>query len=132
MAETLQFDLVSPERNVASVAATSVQIPGTDGDLTAMPRHAPFLTTLRPGVVRVNAEGQTTEYVVTGGFAEVTPEATTILAERAVPRSEASNSMLAEALAEAERSRDAAPEDQRVAANQRVSDMRLLQTRLGG
>ena len=52
MADTLQFDLVSPERKLASVAATSVQIPGMGGDFTAMPNHAPFLTTLRPGVVR--------------------------------------------------------------------------------
>ena len=51
MADTLQFDLVSPERKLASVEATSVQIPGIGGDFTAMPNHAPFLTTLRPGVV---------------------------------------------------------------------------------
>jgi F-type H+-transporting ATPase subunit epsilon len=131
MADTLQFDLVSPERNVVSVAANSVQIPGMDGDLTATPRHAPFLTTLRPGVVRVMAGGQATEYVVTGGFAEVTPEATTILAEKAVPRAEANGAMLAEVLAEAERLRDEAPQERRMAAHQRVSDVRVLQSRLG-
>ena len=57
MADTLQFELVSPERKLASIAATSVQIPGIGGDFTAMPNHAPFLTTLRPGVVRVVAGG---------------------------------------------------------------------------
>ena len=55
MAGTLQFDLVSPERRLASVAASEVQIPGADGDLTAMEGHAPTITTLRPGVLRVIA-----------------------------------------------------------------------------
>ena len=49
MAETMQFDLVSPERQLASLAADAVGIPGAEGDLTAMADHAPFLTTLRPG-----------------------------------------------------------------------------------
>jgi len=48
MAETMQFDLVSPERRLASVKASAVQIPGADGDMTAMPDHAPTITTLRP------------------------------------------------------------------------------------
>ena len=55
MAATLQFDLVSPERKLASVAATEVQIPGTDGDLTAMAGHAATITTLRPGVLKAIA-----------------------------------------------------------------------------
>ena len=56
MAETLHFELVSPERKLVSTAATQVQIPGAAGDFTAMPKHAPFLTTLRPGVVKVVGE----------------------------------------------------------------------------
>ena len=51
MADTMQFDLVTPERKLASVAAREVRIPGADGDLTAMPDHAPLITTLRPGIV---------------------------------------------------------------------------------
>ena len=51
MAGTLQFDLVSPERRLASVQASEVQIPGADGDLTAMEGHAPTITTLRPGIL---------------------------------------------------------------------------------
>ena len=94
MADTLQFDLVAPERKLASVAATEVQIPGMSGDFTAKPNHAPFLTTLRPGIVRVAAGAESMEYVVTGGFAEVSPEAATILAEQAVPRAEADAAML--------------------------------------
>ena len=69
MADTLQVDLVSPERKLASLSASAVTIPGIGGDFTAMPNHAPFLTTLRPGVVRVVAGSETREYVVTSGAA---------------------------------------------------------------
>ena len=86
MADTVQFDLVSPERRLASVAAREVQIPGAEGDLTAMAGHAPLITTLRPGIVRAAADGETQEFVVTGGFAEISSESVSVLAERAVPR----------------------------------------------
>ena len=49
----VQFDLVSPERRLASVEASEVQIPGADGDMTAMADHAPTITTLRPGILTV-------------------------------------------------------------------------------
>ncbi len=88
MAGNLQFDLVSPERRLASVQASEVQIPGADGDMTAMEGHAPTITTLRPGVLRaVSAEG-TKAYVVTGGFAEITASSVSVLAERAIPLEE--------------------------------------------
>jgi F-type H+-transporting ATPase subunit epsilon len=131
MADTLTFDLVSPERKLASVEATAVQIPGMSGDFTAMPNHAPFLTTLRPGVVRVTAGGQVTEYVVTGGFAEVSPTAASILAEQAVPRSEASAAMISDLLATAESDLADAPEESRMAAGQRVRDVLALRSQIG-
>ena len=53
MADTMQFDLVSPERSLASVPVREVRLPGSDGDLTAMPGHAPTIVTLRPGLVTV-------------------------------------------------------------------------------
>ncbi|MEQ9258381.1 MAG: F0F1 ATP synthase subunit epsilon, partial [Roseovarius sp.] len=84
--DTVQFDLVSPERLLASVEAKEVQIPGADGDLTAMPAHSPLITSLRPGLLRVVAADGTKEYVVTGGFAEINPESISVLAERAIPR----------------------------------------------
>ena len=87
MADTMQFDLVSPERRVASLEVMSVQIPGADGDMTTMPGHAPLITTLRPGILRVESTGGTQEYVVTGGFAEI-GENLSVLAERALPREE--------------------------------------------
>ncbi len=86
MADTVQFDLVSPERLLSSVAAKEVQIPGAEGDMTALPDHAPLITTLRPGVLKVTSDKGTDEYVVTGGFAEINEESISVLAEQAIPR----------------------------------------------
>ena len=88
MADTMNFDLVSPERSLASFAATEVLIPGSEGDMTAMFNHAPILTTLRPGLLLVSSADGVSEYVVTGGFAEVTPEGVTVIAERAMVKSD--------------------------------------------
>ena len=84
MAETVQFDLVSPER-LLTKAVDEVQIPGADGDMTVMAHHAPLITTLRPGLVRVTSREGETEYVVTGGFAEIDGESISVLAERPSP-----------------------------------------------
>jgi F-type H+-transporting ATPase subunit epsilon len=84
MAGTLQFDLVSPERRLASVKASEVQIPGADGDLTAMEGHAPTITTLRPGILKAVSSEGTKAYVVTGGFAEISASVVSVLADRAV------------------------------------------------
>ena len=86
MAETLQFDLVSPERRLSSLQATEVQIPGAEGDLTAMADHTPLITTLRPGILRVVHAGGTDEYIVSGGFAEINGASVSVLAEQAVPK----------------------------------------------
>ncbi|MBF9051219.1 F0F1 ATP synthase subunit epsilon [Roseobacter sp. HKCCD9010] len=102
MADMMQFDMVSPERRLASVQAKSVQIPGVDGDMTAMPDHAPMITTLRPGVLSVEtATGETMDYIVVGGFADVSGAATTVLAERALPKDEVTAEMLDGFIAEA-------------------------------
>ncbi|MFP7672086.1 F0F1 ATP synthase subunit epsilon [Marivita sp. S0852] len=92
MADTMQFDLVSPERSLMSTQVKSVQIPGADGDMTAMPNHAPLITTLRPGLLTVETETGTEEFVVTGGFAEL-GETLSVLAERAVPKAEVDQAM---------------------------------------
>ncbi|MCC5974925.1 MAG: F0F1 ATP synthase subunit epsilon [Rubellimicrobium sp.] len=101
MADTLQFDLVSPERRLASVTAREVQIPASDGDMTALPDHAPTITTLRPGLLRVVHGGGSDEYVVSGGFAEIGATAVTVLAEQALPRAEVTQALLDAMLADA-------------------------------
>ena len=97
----LQFDLVSPERRLASVEASAVQIPGADGDMTAMADHAPTITTLRPGVLSVTHSGGVDDYVVVGGFAEITPTGVSVLAERALPKAEVTQEMFDSMVAEA-------------------------------
>ena len=88
----MKFDLVSPERKLASLDASEVEIPGAEGDFTAMDDHSPVLTTLRPGLLRVKAGNDVTEYVVTGGFVEVSPEGTSVLAEQAMPNAQVRDS----------------------------------------
>jgi F-type H+-transporting ATPase subunit epsilon len=101
MADTMQFDLVSPERRLASVKAREIRLPGADGEMTVMPGHAPVITTLRPGVLKVAGETGDSEFAVTGGFAEVTADACTVLAERSVAVSEMTQAIYNEMLAEA-------------------------------
>ncbi|MGE0734059.1 MAG: F0F1 ATP synthase subunit epsilon [Alphaproteobacteria bacterium] len=85
MADKLQFELVSPERLVMSEPVDMVVIPGAEGNFGAMPRHSPLISALRTGVIDVY-QGKTVSdrIFVAGGFAEVTPERCTVLAEQAV------------------------------------------------
>lgn len=86
MAESFQFELVSPERLLVSEAVTAVIAPGTEGYMTIMARHAPLMTTLKPGVVVVTTAGGTDRrFYVRGGFADVSNEAMILLAEEAMP-----------------------------------------------
>lgn len=101
MADTMQFDLVSPERRLASMQVTSVQIPGADGDMTAMANHAPVITTLRPGVLTVDGPDGTEDYVVTGGFAEISSRGVSVLAERALLKGDMTQAHLDEMIEEA-------------------------------
>ena len=131
MADTLQFDLVSPEKKLASVAATMVELPGMEGDLAAMPSHAPLLTTLRPGVIKVHAEGGVTEYVVTGGFAEVSDTGTTVLAEQAMGRDDVTRDGIEALVTDASNGLEGADDLTRTALNQRVNDLNTLIGELG-
>ncbi|SIS58387.1 ATP synthase F1 subcomplex epsilon subunit [Roseivivax lentus] len=101
MADMMQFDLVSPERRLMQDEVVSVQIPGADGDMTAMPNHAPMITTLRPGILRVDTGSGMREFVVTGGFAEL-GDGVSVLAERALPREDVDQQTYEELVAEAQ------------------------------
>ncbi len=120
MADTMQFDLVSPERKLVSGAAKSVLIPGAEGDMVAMPDHAPIITTLRPGVLTVEMDSGTQEFVVTGGFAEVSAEGASVLAEEAMPKADVTSEMIAERVEAAKASGDGD------AVQKRVSDLEAL------
>ena len=83
MAGKLNFSLVSPEREVFSGLVDQVDAPGVEGDFGVLPGHAPFMTTLREGVVTVYDGAQRRRFEVKGGFADVNGEGLTILAEEA-------------------------------------------------
>ncbi len=102
MADMLQFDLVSPEREIASVQTARVEAPGVGGIFGVLPNHAPFMAVLSPGVVCYDAEGKTEQIFVRGGFAEVTPAGLTILAEEAIPVSELNAAEIAQRIKNAE------------------------------
>ncbi len=100
MAEKLNFDLVSPERLLLSEKVDMVTVPGAEGDMGIMAGHAPAMSTLRPGVIGVQVEGQPERrYFVRGGFAEVTPAGLTVLAEHTVPLAELDAEALAREIA---------------------------------
>ena len=89
MAETTQCELVSPERLVLSQAVEMVVVPGSEGYFGVLPRHAPLISTLSPGVIDIHEGGSVTQRIfVAGGFAEVTGERCTVLAEEAMPLDE--------------------------------------------
>ena len=110
MADTMQFDLVSPERLLASLQVTAVQIPGSEGDMTAMADHAPTITTLRPGVLTAEGPDGTKEFVVTGGFAEISSKGVSVLAEQALPKSEVTQADVAAMVQTAQATLDRARE----------------------
>jgi F-type H+-transporting ATPase subunit epsilon len=84
MAGTIHVDIVSPEGQMFSGDASMVFAPGTEGEIGIAPRHAPLLTTLTAGVVRVQVEGQEEQsFYVGGGALEVQPHAVSVLADTA-------------------------------------------------
>ena len=122
MADTTQFELVSPERLLVSEPVEMVVVPGTEGDFGVLPGHAPLISTLRPGVITIYENRNPKEAIfVAGGFAEVTQERCTVLAEEAVRVAEADRTAVEarvrEARAELEGITDAEP---RRAAQRRV------------
>jgi F-type H+-transporting ATPase subunit epsilon len=83
MADTIQIEVVTPERMVVKDIADDVQIPGKDGYLGILPGHAPLITELAVGEISYRHAGQTKRLSVAWGFAEVLPDKVTILAETA-------------------------------------------------
>jgi F-type H+-transporting ATPase subunit epsilon len=88
MADKVQFELVSPEKLLLSQPVAMVVVPGGEGNFGVLPGHMLLISTVRPGVIDVYAEQQTeiTQRIfVSGGFAEVTAERCTVLADEAMP-----------------------------------------------
>ena len=100
----VSFRLVMPEREVLATEADMVVVPGSEGDFGVLHGHAPLISTVRPGVLEV-LQGNKVEqrFIVVGGFAEVTPERCTVLADEATPFDEVTAEQLAERERQAER-----------------------------
>lgn len=84
MAGKLQFSLVSPEAELYSGEVDQVDLPGTEGDLGIFPDHSPLMAAIRTGALSIYEGGSQSYYFVQGGFADVTPDGLTVLAEKAV------------------------------------------------
>jgi F-type H+-transporting ATPase subunit epsilon len=87
MLDKIAFDIVSPERLLMSDEAEMVTVPGSDGDFGVLAGHMPLISTLRPGLVSIQAATASgdSRFFVLGGFAEVNPLKLIILAEEAIP-----------------------------------------------
>ena len=80
---TIRLDIVTAERLVYSEDVDVIVAPGVDGELAILPRHAPLMTALQPGELRVKQSGEEFSLAVTGGFLEVRPDRVTVLADAA-------------------------------------------------
>ena len=110
---TFKFELVSPEKLLVSAEAEQVVVPGSEGEFTVLPGHAPTMTTLRPGVIDVRlAGGKSQRLYVQGGFAEVDPTNVTILAQTATDVADAGSDWLAAERKRAEAAVGAAKDDE--------------------
>jgi F-type H+-transporting ATPase subunit epsilon len=124
----LSFRLVMPERELLATEADMVVVPGSEGDFGVLHGHAPLISTVRPGVLEV-IQGNKVEqrFIVVGGFAEVTPERCTVLADEAMPFEDVTPEQLAERERAAERDLvDAATDAEKATAQKDLAVARDL------
>ena len=131
MADTLHFELVSPEKLLRSGEVYMVVVPGTDGDFSVLPGHAPLVSTIRPGAIQVYPTGinDVPERIfIDGGFAEVGPQGLTILAESATPVGDLDVEANAKGLLDAREALRSANSDAEIAAaEKRVARFEAMQ-----
>ena len=127
----LHFELVTPERLVRSEDVHMVVVPGSEGDFGVLAGHAPFVTTVRPGILTIHREGGAQRVAVSGGFAEVSDAGLTVLADVAVPVEDVNRDAFAGFVKEAEDAAAKAPEGaQRDKAELRAAQLKDLQASL--
>ncbi|HVI53361.1 MAG TPA: F0F1 ATP synthase subunit epsilon [Candidatus Sulfotelmatobacter sp.] len=132
MAEKIEFELVSPERLLVSEPVDMVVVPGSEGDFGALARHAPMITSVRPGIIDVYEDGKVRERIfVAGGFAEVNETRVTVLAEEAIKVADLNAEAVANRLRLAEEALEEADTDLTKAQAQRsLGVARALQAAL--
>jgi F-type H+-transporting ATPase subunit epsilon len=105
---TLQFELVAPERVLFSGAVEAVMLPGTEGDMTVLPGHAPVMAMLKTGFVQItDHKDEGRRVLIRGGFAEINQEGVTVLAENATPIEEVTPETIAREIEQLQLRRDA-------------------------
>jgi len=115
-AATLHVDVVSAEEQIFSGEAEFVVLPGEAGELGIYPRHAPLITRIKPGAVRIQKPGGEEELVfVAGGILEVQPKLVTVLADTAIRGADLDEAKANEALKRAEEARARAKDKQELA-----------------
>ena len=115
-APTIHFDVVSAEASVFSGEAEFVVLPGEAGELGIYPRHAPLITRIRPGAVRIQKPGGEEEFVfVAGGILEVQPKVITVLADTAIRGHDLDEAKANEAITKAEEARRSTKDKQEIA-----------------
>ena len=130
MADKLQFSLVSPERALFTGEVDQVDLPGTEGDMGIFANHSPLMAAIRTGAITVYNDGSETKYFVQGGFADVTAEGLTVLAERAGPLAELSSDSLVSDIAAAEAKLEGLEGEAALAVRQDLDGLRALQAGL--
>jgi F-type H+-transporting ATPase subunit epsilon len=133
MAEAFNFELVSPERLLFSEQVVQVVVPGVEGQFTVLAKHAPVMTTLRAGVVDATlASGGNKRIFVRGGFADVTPDGFTLLAEEAMPLEDLNADALAAQIKDAEEDvADASSAGKKQSAQAKLDQLKELKGALG-
>jgi F-type H+-transporting ATPase subunit epsilon len=129
---TFHFELVAPERLVFAGEVTQVDVPGEEGEFGVLAGHAPYIATLKPGMLTIYGDGAPQRIVVRGGFAEMGPTGLTVLAEQATPLAEIDAATIAQSIKDAEEDlADADSDAARDKARERLDQLNALKSALG-
>jgi F-type H+-transporting ATPase subunit epsilon len=129
---TFHFELVSPERLIFAGEVTQVDVPGEEGEFGVLAGHAPYIATLKPGMLTIYGDGAPQRIVVRGGFAEMGPTGLTVLAEQATPLAEIDAATIAQSIKDAEEDlADADSDAARDKARERLDQLNTLKSALG-
>ena len=129
---TFHFELVSPERLVFAGEVSQVDVPGEEGEFGVFAGHAPYIATLKPGVLTIYGEDGPQRLVVQGGLAEMGPTGLTVLAEQAMPVAEIDSALIAQAIKDTEEDlADADNDAKRDKARERLQQLNALKSALG-
>ena len=129
---TFRFELVSPERLVFAGEVSQVDVPGEEGEFGVLAGHAPYIATLKPGVLTIYGAGAPQRIVVQGGLAEMGPTGLTVLAEQAAPVTEIDAVVIDQAIKDTEEDlADADNDVTRDKARTRLEQLNTLKAALG-